>query len=465
MNTIFNILKGIDTRSDDELKKIEKQTNRIAWYPSAGLDFRDLLELSNPIDANETPDLFIHTDYKPDWSLENTIFENFNIGPVQNGFDRNFDVIIDDVFKLEITEPIRYSVDANYVDFSDDAPRFPKVFLLNVSVSHNGNTISKPVLYFVFENINFLDEILLKFKIKITHFVKVREGCGFGGNRKSISIAYAFIAKLGIKYLFVDNFNDNTDFELVDRIKRRHLIENCSCELNYINSIDSWSGFSVNVFEVLNDNNLNVILNQISNQKNYCLKINKYLKNQFLLDLRKMDFQHPNSTILNNPESFRIDNNTIYFGGENWMNINNDIRNIEKSNQDLFFLSLFMITVIDLTMFTYYRTSYDTFRTLTMYPKFGWVGDGPHYETPKKLLSIPESRGLLNKMDVIKYADDFINLFIEECNKFFNNVTEIKTQDFIRKIVNDEDFRLTISDQNTTFELIYNKLERRLANY
>jgi hypothetical protein len=69
-----------------------------------------------------------------------------------------------------------------------------------------------------------------------------------------------------------------------------------------------------------------------------------------------MDFQQPNSTILNNPDSFRIDNDTIYFGGENWRDINNDIRNIEEGNQDFFFLFLFMITVIDLTMFTYYRT-------------------------------------------------------------------------------------------------------------
>ena len=461
MSAIFTILKGVDARSDNELKKIEKQTNNIAWYPSAGLDFRDVLELSNPI-YKELPDLFIHTDYKPDWSLENPVFETFNLGPINNEFDNNFDFIIDDVFELELTELIRYSVNANYVDFPNDAPRLPKVFLLYVSVNHDGNTISKPVLYFVFENINFLDEILLKFKIKITHFVKVREGCGFGGNRKSISIGYAFIAKLDVKYLFIDN-EEHTDFELVNRIKRRHRVENCSCELNYINSIDSWSGFSVNVFEVVNDNNLNSILNQISNQKNYSLKIKKYLKNQFLLDLRTMDFHQPNSTILNNPDSFRIDNNTIYFGGENWRNINNDIRNIEERNQEFFFLLLFMITVIDLTMFTYYEASYEKFRGLTRYPKFGWVGFGPHYETPKKLINIPENRGLIEKKAVLKYIDVYIDLFFEECDAFFKiNTPEITTADFIRKIVNDGDFQIAFSDENTIFELIYNKLKRRL---
>jgi hypothetical protein len=462
MNTIFTILKGVDTRSDNELKKIEKQTNNIAWYPSAGLDFRDLLELSNPI-YTETPDLFIHTDYKPDWSLENPVFETFNIGPVQNEFNRNFNAKIDDVFELELTEPINYFVNENYVtSHKDDTPKLAKVFLLNVTVSHAGNTISKPVLYFVFENINFLEEILLKNRIKISHFVKFCEGCGFGGNRKSISIVYAFIAKLGVKYLFIDN-EEHTDFELVNRIKRRHRVENCSCELSYINSINSGSGFSVNVFEVVNDNNLNAILNQISNQKNYSLKIKEYLKDQFLLDLRTMDFQQPNSTILNNPTSFRIDNNTIYFGGENWRNINNDIRNIEEGNQEFFFLSLFMITVIDLTMFTYYKASYEKFRGLTRYPKFGWVGFGPHYETPKKLLNIPENRGLIEKKAVLKYIDVYIDLFFEECDAFFkNNTPEITTADFIRKIVNDGDFQIAFPDENTIFELIYNKLKRRV---
>ena len=178
-----------------------------------------------------------------------------------------------------------------------------------------------------------------------------------------------------------------------------------------------------------------------------------------------MDFQQPNSTILNNPTSFRIDNNTIYFGGENWRNINNDIRNIEDSNQEFFFLSLFMITVIDLTMFTYYEASYETFRGLTRYPKFGWVGFGPHYETPKKLINIPESRGLIEKKAVLKYIDVYIDLFFEECDAFFKiNTPEITTADFIRKIVNDEDFQIAFSDENTIFELIYNKLKRRLNN-
>jgi hypothetical protein len=455
MSAIFNILKGVDTRSDNELKKIQNKTNNIAWYPSAGLDFRDLLELSNPI-YKELPDLFIHTDYKPDWSIENPVFETFNLGPINNEFDNNFDFIIDDVFELELTELIRYSVNANYVDFPNDAPRLPKVFLLYVSVNHDGNTISKPVLYFVFENINFLDEILLKFKIKITHFVKVREGCGFGGNRKSISIGYAFIAKLGVKYLFIDN-EEHTDFELVNRIKRRHRVENCSCELNYINSIDSWSGFSVNVFEVVNDNNLNSILNQISNQKNYSLKIKKYFENQFLTDLESMDLK------------FTCFGDDRYFGGENWSNISNDIKNIKARNLDFFLLLLYMRTVIDVTLHSFRNINpsinYDRFSDENRFPKFAYCTDTRFIiENPKKLLIIPEGRGLISKGNVIKFIDVFIDLFVQQCVNFFRDRTSFpfSTEDFLNQIFNDRDFKIESIDENTVYELIYNKLRGRL---
>ena len=39
--------------------------------------------------------------------------------------------------------------------------------------------------------------------VKISHLLKVREGCGMGGSRKSISIVHSFIAKLVIKYLIL----------------------------------------------------------------------------------------------------------------------------------------------------------------------------------------------------------------------------------------------------------------------
>lgn len=50
----------------------------------------------------------------------------------------------------------------------------------------------------------------------------------------------------------------------------------------------------------------------------------RYYKEQFQIDFKKLKFERPNSTILSNPELFKIDNNTIYFGGPNLENIIND---------------------------------------------------------------------------------------------------------------------------------------------
>jgi len=193
------------------------------------------------------------------------------------------------------------------------------------------------------------------------------------------------------------------------------------------------------------------------------MKVQEYRKNEFPGDLRKLEFQRPNSVILNNPESFRTDSNTIYFGGRDWENITNDISNIEKNNREYFFLCLFTITIIDLTMFTYYKESYETFRRLTMYPKFGWSGFGPHYENPKKLLLIPENEGLLNRKKIEEYIDDYIDLLIDECNSFFGiKIPEITTKDFISKIVHDNEFQITDKDSNSVFEMVYTKIKEKI---
>lgn len=64
--------------------------------------------------------------------------------------------------------------------------------------------IEAHVFYFLFENHNFLDQLILKHQLSVTHLVKVRQGCGFGGCRKCISMLYALLANIGIKYLLID---------------------------------------------------------------------------------------------------------------------------------------------------------------------------------------------------------------------------------------------------------------------
>jgi len=200
------------------------------------------------------------------------------------------------------------------------------------------------------------------------------------------------------------------------------------------------------------------------------MKINEYLKEEFPSDIKKMCFiPIPDDCIKclsNNPCRQGIDEYTVFFGGNEWENMYEDIKNIDKENLEYFFICLFTIITIDVGLYTYYKKYYSQFRKKTRYPKFGWYNKGfgisPFFVNPYKLIQVPESKGLLNKESLNKYIDEYINLFILECNEFFqSNEISIKTNEFINKILNDNQFCRKASD-DSAFSLIYNRLKEKV---
>lgn len=263
---ILKLLRGVNKDSQARLDTLINDLGNnpnILWYPSSGNDFRDILEFTNERarlhKMQELPNLHIHTDYYT---------ARLNLNEIVYTDTRTI-VQIENKFELQLKNNIQYHINPEYVDFPNDAPDKPTIYLLDITVNSNTlGEIKKPVLYFLFENINFLDEIILKNKISISHLVKVREGCGFGGNRKSISLVYAFISNLKTKYLLVDS-EEHTDFKVIHQLQHKHNISPLLYDLIKTNSIDSWSGFYVNVFSVLHreeqldDDKLSKILNII----------------------------------------------------------------------------------------------------------------------------------------------------------------------------------------------------------
>jgi hypothetical protein len=239
-----SILKAVHSQDefllDDLQTQIGEQPN-IAWYPSAGLDFRDLMEVNR---TQIDPDVFFHTDYNSNWL-------QLNCGVVFK--DESTSVSIERITELKFRSKVNYIINPEYVDFPNDAPQVPKIFLLDVKLESKFGEINKPVIYFFMENINFLDEVLLHFKISLSHLIKVREGCGMGGNRKSISLAYAFLGNLNVQFLLVDN-EEHTDKELIKTIALKHKIAFRKYELRNAaqrRNIANWSDYAVKVLDVL----------------------------------------------------------------------------------------------------------------------------------------------------------------------------------------------------------------------
>lgn len=245
---LHDILKGTNDASNRALKQLFEsfpKDYQLAWYPSAGNDYRDLMQLSPEKAAQsgitEVPDIFLHCDYMPEWvKLEpGIVFQ-----------DQRTTVRIVSRTAISFKLPVRYKVNPEYVDFAEKALPESLIYLLDVEIeSDTLGVIRKPVIYFLFENINFLFEVLIRHSIHVSHIVKIREGCGFGGNRKSISLAYAFLSQLKTKYLVVDN-EEHFDWELKRTFERRHRSSLKRFDLAKISELASWSGFQVQIFKV-----------------------------------------------------------------------------------------------------------------------------------------------------------------------------------------------------------------------
>ena len=164
---------------------------RIAWYPSSGEDFRDLLYLNPrfsdycPATGAEPrhPDIFLHTDYFP-WSTSTLLDSK---------------VIYDDArTKVELRDIVRdieelprcdLPIEPGIVDFPEGSHATGRVVFLDISVtSEKLGSFSAPVVYAFVENEAFCARKILAKNGKISHVMHVRYGGGCGGGGRSSGV-------------------------------------------------------------------------------------------------------------------------------------------------------------------------------------------------------------------------------------------------------------------------------------
>lgn len=242
---LTNILKGKDPRAQHHLDQLSQQlgdTPNILWYPSAGDDFRDMIEgHRTPVE----PDLYFHSDYNA--SPE---FYQLKRGRVYS--DDKTTIRIRDVQELEFVDAVNYHVSPEIASFPEHANKELKIFLLDMSAHIDSGSKTAKVIYFYMENINFMEEVLFKHNLKISHVVKVRDGSGYGGGLKSMTLLSAFFSELGVQYVYSD-FQGQLDFELIDAIAKRNDLDLKKIKLVNIGqqrNIADWSQLSVKVQKV-----------------------------------------------------------------------------------------------------------------------------------------------------------------------------------------------------------------------
>ena len=182
------LLTDLNGNKTGPLKKFLDDFNgepRIAWYPSAGKDFRALFYL-NPkysylhptiVKEPQPPDLFLFTDYFP-WQnssfLDNTIIYS----------DDRTSIFIESIEELpRLKLPLHNEI----VDFPLGSSATDRAVFLKIRIeSDKLGSITYPVLYAFAENETFYCKKIIPNKATISHIIHVRYG-GSGGGGGSAS--------------------------------------------------------------------------------------------------------------------------------------------------------------------------------------------------------------------------------------------------------------------------------------
>jgi hypothetical protein len=158
---------------------------RIAWYPSAAVDFKSLVYLSNNYSKHHpplipeiepaSPDLVILTDYNSSPNLE---IGGFRTMTGFNNIEASYAIS-----NIEVLPRLDLQLDPNLVNLPN--AETGSVYFMEIEINSSIGNWSIPVIYAVVENTAFYLDVLYPNKAIISHIVRVRYGGGLGGGGKA----------------------------------------------------------------------------------------------------------------------------------------------------------------------------------------------------------------------------------------------------------------------------------------
>jgi hypothetical protein len=162
-----------------------------------------------------------------------------------------------------------------------------------------------------------------------------------------------------------------------------------------------------------------------------------YFYEQFREHLTRIEHKQPNPQV----REIMGDPNALFIGGMDWRNVVADLGKVPAASRAYFVLSLFMTTLTDQVIYTYFRAQYPDWRLGTHFPKFGWSGYGPHNENPFILLWAPEREGVLNPNEVLPILPEFARFYFTATAEYLRkHLPAVAIPDFFWHLTADPEY-------------------------
>ncbi|MBN1365906.1 MAG: hypothetical protein JW976_13945 [Syntrophaceae bacterium] len=140
---------------------------------------------------------------------------------------------------------------------------------------------------------------------------------------------------------------------------------------------------------------------------------------------------------------FMPDTRVPYFG-HSWAYDCGNLNKIQSESRAEFLICLYFTVLVDQAMYTYYKSDYDRFAQLTLYPKF-CHGLGQFQKNPRELLLIPVQKGMVDKGRMENKLSEGMELFIDEVVDLFQKyMSHIDPAAFFERLIYDKDVQIPL---------------------
>lgn len=180
-----------------------------------------------------------------------------------------------------------------------------------------------------------------------------------------------------------------------------------------------------------------------------------YSRTTFLNDLSVLQFTRPNRIVIEMNANFN--DKTIFFGGRQWSDFQQNINHVLPQNRAYFCLCLFTLVSADQNIHAHFPNLIKAWDRRFSYPKFGWCGFGAHFEKVRYLLQIPEQNGIDFNIITEQELQDYF------CFHYQTGKTELdqNINSFFRIMLEDADFDFNSDIFSKLKEIMIDSLDDR----